>query len=267
MLSVASLKTSTLQVALHDGVATIEMNRPPANAIDLTMAEELAQAILAVRFDDTVKVAVITSAVPRFFSAGLSLEELETNDPARMGYLQYLFHDQIIWRARTTPKVFIAAMSGTSLGGGLEVAMACDIRIGGVDAGAIGLPEVRLGGFPGGGGLQVLGRLLGFAKALRLGMAGENLTMQQAHELGILDELVDGADVVAHASKLAHRIAAGPSKAIGAMKIGTTVGAETGLSTSLAVERELYTRIFATEDLQEGAKAFAEKRPPEFKGR
>jgi len=267
MLSLASLKPSTLTITEQEGVAFIEMSRPPANGIDLTMAEELGQAILAVRVDPGVKVAVVTSTVPRFFSAGLDVAELGTNDPARMAYIQYLFHESIIWRARTTPKVFIAAIAGNCLGGGLEVAMACDIRIGGKGSWAIGHPEVRLGGFPGGGGLQVLGRLLGFAKALRLGMSGESLTMQQAYELGVLDELVDQEQVVGRASELARQIASGPTKSIGAMKIGTVVGAEAGLATSLAVERELYGQIFATEDLKEGAQAFREKRPPVYKGR
>lgn len=267
MLSLASLKPSTLRVTEQDGVALVEMSRPPANGIDLTMAEELAQAILTARFDPKVKVVVVTSSVPRFFSAGLDVAELGTNDPARMAYIQYLFHEAIIWRARTTPKIFIAAITGNCLGGGLEVAMACDIRIGGKGSWAIGHPEVRLGGFPGGGGLQVLGRLLGFSKALRLGMSGESLTMQQAHELGVLDELVDQEQVVGRATELARQIASSPTKAIGAMKIGTTIGAEAGLTASLAVEREMYGQIFTTEDLKEGAQAFREKRPPVYKGR
>ena len=267
MLSLANLKPSTLRITAQDGVAFIEMNRPPANGIDVTLGEELGQAILAVRFDSTIKVAVITSTVPRFFSAGLDVAELESNDPARMAYIQYLFHEAIIWRARTTPKVFIAAINGNCLGGGLEVAMACDIRIGGKGTWAIGHPEVRLGGFPGGGGLQILGRVIGFAKAMRLGMSGESLTMEQAHRLGVLDELVDQDQVLDRARELARQIASGPTKALGAMKIGTLVGAETGLTASLAVERELYGQIYATEDLKEGARAFKEKRPPIYKGR
>lgn len=267
MLSLAGLKLSTLRVAEQDGVAFIEMSRPPANGIDLTMGEELGQAILAARFDTKVKVVVLTSSVPRFFSAGLDVAELGTNDPARMAYIQYLFHEAIIWRARTTPKVFIAAITGNCLGGGLEVAMACDIRIGGKGSWAIGHPEVRLGGFPGGGGLQVLGRLVGFHKALKLGMSGDSISMQQAHELGILDELVDQEEVVGRATALARQIAAQPTKAIGAMKIGTTIGAEAGLTASLALEREMYGQIFQTEDLKEGAAAFKEKRPPVYKGR
>jgi enoyl-CoA hydratase/carnithine racemase len=267
MQTLAGLALTVVKTAVQDGVGFIEMARPPANAQNLTMIEELAQAILVARFDPSVKVAVVTSTVPRFFSAGLDIAELDNRDPARMAYIQYLFHESIIWRARTTPKVFIAAITGNCLGGGLETAMACDIRIGGKGSWLIGHPEVRLGGFPGGGGVQVLGRLLGFAKALRIGMFGENLSMQKAHEMGILDELVDQEQVIPRATELARQIAASPTKSIGAMKINAVVGDEAGLTASLAVEREAYTQIYMTDDLAEGARAFKEKRPPVYKGR
>jgi len=228
--------------------------------------EEIGEAILAVRADPAVKVAVVTSAVPRFFSAGLDLSELEA-DANRVSYVQYLFHEMIIMRARTTPKVFIAAVNGNCLGGGMELALACDIRIAGQGSWALGLPEVNLGGFPGGGGLQLLGRLVGFAKALRLGMSGETWTVDQAHEHGIIDEVVDQEGLMAHVTDLARRIAEGPIRSIAAMKMGTTLGREMGLPGALSLDRELYNQVFATEDIKEGGKAFKEKRPPAFKGK
>jgi enoyl-CoA hydratase/carnithine racemase len=266
MLSLATLETSSLRATEKDGVAIIEIDRAPANALDMNTLEEVGQAILAVRLDPAVKVAVITSAVPRFFCAGLDLAELDA-DANRMSYLQYLFHEMIIMRARTTPKVFIAAITGNCLGGGMELALACDIRIAGRGSWALGLPEAKLGGFPGGGGLQLLGRLVGFAKALRLGMSGDTWTVDEAHELGVVDEVVDQEQVVEHALELARQIAAGPVKSIGAMKMGTTLGAEMGLPGALSLDRELYNQVFATEDIKEGANAFREKRPPEYKGR
>jgi len=266
MLTVATLKTSSLRVTIEDGIAFIELDRPPANALDLDTLEELGQAILAVRIDPAAKVVVVTSAVPRFFSAGLDLSELDA-DANRVSYVQYLFHEMIIMRMRTTPKVFIAAINGNCLCGGMELALACDIRFAGRGSWALGLPEAKLGGFPGGGGLQMLGRQVGFSRALRLGMSGEPWTIEQAHEIGVVDEVVDQEDLIAHATELARNIAAGPLKAIGAMKIGTTLGREMGLPGALSLERELYNQVFATEDIKEGSKAFLEKRAPEFKGR
>jgi len=266
MLSIATLETPSLRVTETDGVAFIELDRPPANALDMNTLEEISQAILAVRIDPAVKVAVITSAVPRFFSAGLDLSELDA-DTNRMNYVQYLFHEMIIMRARTTPKVFIAAINGNCLGGGMELALACDIRVAGQGSWALGLPEVNLGGFPGGGGLQLLGRLVGFAKALRLGMSGETWTVDRAHELGIIDEVVDQEGLMAHVSELAQHIAEGPVKSIAAMKMGTTLGREMGLPGALSLDRELYNQVYATEDIKEGGNAFKEKRPPKYKGR
>jgi len=266
MLSIATLKTKSLRVTEKDGVAFIELDRAPANALDMHTLEEISQAILAVRIDPKAKVAVVTSAVPRFFSAGLDLSELEA-DANRVSYVQYLFHEMIIMRMRTTPKVFIAAINGNCLGGGMELALACDIRFAGRGSWSLGLPESKLGGFPGGGGLQLLGRLAGFSKALRLGMSGEPWTVEQAHEIGIVDELVDQEDLIGYATDLARRIAMGPLKSIGAMKMGTTLGGEMSLPGALSLDRELYNQVFATEDIKEGSKAFLEKRPPEFKGK
>jgi enoyl-CoA hydratase/carnithine racemase len=266
MLSLATLETKSLRVTETGGVAFIELDRAPANALDVNILEELGEAILAVRLDPAAKVAVVTSALPRFFSAGLDLAELDA-DANRMSYLQYLFHEMIIMRTRTTPKVFIAAINGNCLGGGMELALACDIRIAGQGSWALGLPEAKLGGFPGGGGLQLLGRLVGFAKAMRLGMSGDTWTVDQAHAHGIIDEVVDQERVVEHATEMARQIAAGPTKSIGAMKMGTTLGSEMGLPGALSLDRELYNQVYATEDIKEGGMAFKEKRPPAFKGK
>ena len=266
MRSVASLQTKAVRVSIDDGIAFLELDRAPANALDLEALEEIAEAILAIRVDPEAKVAVVTSAVPRFFSAGLDLKELDS-DPNRMSYLQYLLHELIIMRARTTPKIFIAAINGGCLGGGLELACACDIRVAGKGSWRIGHPEVTLGGFPGGGGLQLLVRLLGLAKAVRIGMGGETLSVDEAHNIGLLDEVVEQEKLLEHVTELAGKIAAGPLKSIAAIKMGTTLGSEMALPGALSLERELYSQVFQTDDIKEGAAAFKEKREPKYKGR
>ena len=184
-----------------------------------------------------------------------------------MGYIQYLFHEMIIMRARSTPKIFISAIEGSCLGGGLELALACDYRIAADGPWKLGHPEVTLGGFPGGGGLQLLGRLVGVSKALRIGMSGETLTIRQAQELGLVDETVEQETLTDRVAEFAGKIANGPLQSIAAMKMATTLGSEMALPGALSLDRELYGKIFATEDIKEGAQAFKEKRRPEYKGK
>jgi enoyl-CoA hydratase len=259
------LKLAQIECSLEQGVGWIRLNRPPVNAIDLDFLEALIQAIQAARNDPEVKVVVLASQREGYFSAGLDLKELELSfDQAHADLLDQLFKDRVLRAMRTARKIFIALVNGHCLGGGLELALAADFRIGVQGKWQIGLPEVRLGGMPGGGGLQMLRRLIGQSRTLRLATLGETLDPERAHQFGILDELYPNpGEVTAFAQKFAQ----GPGHAIGAIKIALYEGQEISLSDALVLERQLYRAIMMGEDIKEGVAAFREKRPARFKGR
>ncbi len=258
------LKLAQIECSLEEGVGWIRLNRPPVNAIDLDFLEALTQAIQAARNDPEVKVVVLASQREGYFSAGLDLKELDlSSDEGRAELLDQLFKDRIVRSIRTARKIFIALVNGHCLGGGLELALAADFRIGVEGKWQIGLPEVRLGGMPGGGGLQTMRRLIGQSRTLRLATLGEMLDPKRAHEFGILDELYQNpSEVTAFAQKFAQ----GPGHAIGAIKLALYEGQEMPLAEALVMERQLYRAIMMGEDIKEGVAAFREKRPARFKG-
>ena len=170
------LRPTVLQCAIEDGVGWIRMNRAPVNAIDLGLLQELVQAVQAARVDPAVKAVMFSSQIPGYFSAGLDLKEMEDpSDEGRAELIDQLFKDGLIRAMRTARKVFIALINGHCLGGGLELALAADFRVGGQGKWQIGLPEVRLGGMPGGGGIQMLSRLIGQSRTLRMTLLGETV--------------------------------------------------------------------------------------------
>ncbi len=268
MSAFEALKLSHLQCAIEDGVGWIRMNRSPVNAIDLGLLQELVQAVQAARVDPAVKVVMLASQIPGYFSAGLDLKEMEDpSDEGRAELIDQLFKDGLIRAMRTARKVFVALINGHCLGGGLELALAADFRVGGQGKWQIGLPEVRLGGMPGGGGIQMLSRLIGQSRTLRLTLLGETVDPGRAHEYGILDALHPEADALGEATAFARKLAEGPGHAIGAIKLALYEGREIPLSHALTLERQLYRAIMMGEDIQEGIRAFREKRPPRFTGR
>ena len=264
---------SRLAYSAADGVAVLELNDPPANTYSYEMMRELDEAILAARLDTAVHVLVLIGAGERFFCAGANIAMLKDADPT-FKYYFCLHANETMNRLEQTPKLVIAALNGHCVGGGLEVAMAADLRVARKDAGKIGLPEVALGVLPGTGGTQRLARLIGKAKAMELMVTGALLTMDEAQSAGLVHQ-VWGEDVLAgrsfrdtvidYAKTFAppHRA----SRAVGHIKRAVQSGLESSFAEGLALERELQQRLFESADAAEGLTANLEKRPPRFTGR
>jgi enoyl-CoA hydratase len=251
---------------VDDHVGYIEIGKPKANTYDLEMMKELDQAIEELRFDDQARVVVLASTLPGFFSAGADIEMLKASQPDFKA--MFCLHCQeTLNKFATTPKVVVAALNGHCVGGGLEIALACDLRMMAKDSGKIGLPEVTLGVLPGTGGTQRLPRLIGPSRALDMMVTGKLLSPDEALAIGLVNYVYPkesfARDVQAYAAALAH----GPSRAVSLIKRSVVEGIETSLPSGLALERELQNRLFITEDAKEGLAAFVEKRKPTFKGR
>jgi enoyl-CoA hydratase len=264
---------SKIAYDVRDGVATIELNDPPANTYSYEMMREIDAAVLEARMDRTVSVIVIRGAGEKFFCAGANIGMLREADP-EFKYYFCLHANETLNRLEQTPKLVIAALNGHTVGGGLEVAMAADLRIARKDGGKIGLPEVALGVLPGTGGTQRLARLVGKARAIELMIAGRLMSFDQALALGLITELWDdktlGGKTFADAVHEYARQFTPPhkaSKAVGRIKRAVQSGIESGFGESLALERELQQLLFESEDAREGIAANVEKRKPDFKGR
>jgi enoyl-CoA hydratase len=266
-VAVSDLSLQFFRFAQEDGVGILSLNRPPANAHDLEMLKELDRFVLETRFDDAVKAVVVTSAVPGMFSAGFDIKVLRDASPDFIG-LSSQFSKEVMLRIMATRKIFIAAINGHCMGGGLEIALACDLRFCADDPKIrLGMPEVNLGLIPGEGGTQMLGRIVGKSRALHLMVTGEVLNPQRALELGLVDRLVPPDQLLAEATAYARRIAQGPTLAIGYDKLALNEGLDLPLAAAFTVERELQNQALASADAKEGARAFFEKRPPRFAGR
>jgi enoyl-CoA hydratase/carnithine racemase len=246
------------------GLATIRLNRPPANALNVGVLEELAGAVLAARFDPAVKVVALRSAVPGFFSSGLDIAEMESIDLSRLELLDHLFKDLLVRPIRTARKLFVAIIEGHCLGGGFELALAADLRLAVNGSWKCGLPEVRLGGMPGGGGMQLLARLIGPSRALRMCLTGEPIAPTQAQALGAIDELYEPERGAGDVDAYLGTLLAGPVQAHGAIKLAIRQGMELSPEQGMLLERELYRELYTSADLAEGIQAFRERRKPDF---
>lgn len=254
-----------------DGIAILTLNDPPANTYSYDMMRELDARILDARMDEGVHVIVLRGAGEKFFCAGADIKMLQSVTP-RFKYFFCLHANETLNRLEQTPKLVIAALNGHCVGGGLEVAMAADLRIARKGAGKIGLPEVSLGVLPGTGGTQRLVRLVGKAKALELMATGRLFDFEEAARLGLVNELVEAADASAFLDQVLARARefAPPgraSKAVGLIKRAVHSGAEAAFGEGLALERELQQQLFESEDAREGLAAHVEKRKAAFKGR
>jgi enoyl-CoA hydratase/carnithine racemase len=247
-------------------VGYITLNRPPANSYDSVFVEELGQAVGQVDADPEVRAVVVRSAVDRFFSAGADVRAFSDNPPERNMDLVRRAHE-VLARVARIPKVFVAQIAGHALGGGLEIALACDLRFGAQGSYRVGLPEVTLGLLPGNGGTQRLPRLVGWSRALDLMVTGRTLSPEEAHACGILDRLLPAERLAEETADYASKLAAGPSRAVGAIKLAVRLGLDRPLEDGLRLERELVEGLFRSEDAQEGIRAFLEKRAPRFRGR
>jgi enoyl-CoA hydratase len=254
-----------------NGVAILTLNDPPANTYSYDMMQQLDRAILDARMDDAVQVLVITGKGEKFFCAGADINMLANVTPS-FKYYFCLHANETLLRLEQTPKLVIAAINGHCVGGGLEVAMAADIRVARTGAGKMGLPEVSLGVLPGTGGTQRLARLVGKSKAIELMVTGELFDFETGRGLGLINQLIaaDAGEsfmeqVLAYARQFTT-----PNKAalaVGRIKRSVQTGAEISLETGLALERELQQQLFQSEDAREGLDAYANKRKPEWKGK
>ena len=267
------MAASKINLTIRDGIATIELNDPPANTYSYEMMLEIDGAVLSARMDPGVHVVVIRGAGEKFFCAGANIGMLKTADPD-FKYYFCLHANETLTRLEQTPKLVIAALNGHTVGGGLEVALAADIRIARKDGGRIGLPEVALGVLPGTGGTQRLARLVGKARAIELMATGRLLSFDEAHALGIVTHVWGDADLGGKSfADAVHDYARQftppnkASRAVGRMKRAVQSGAEAGLLEGLSLERELQQLLFQSDDAREGLGANLEKRKPEFSGR
>jgi enoyl-CoA hydratase/carnithine racemase len=251
-------------------VAVVEMDDPPANTYTHEMMRQLDEAILDARFDQDVEVIVITGKGEKFFSAGANIGMLNSVTP-EFKYNFCLHANETLSRLEQTPKLVIAALNGHTVGGGLEIAMAADIRIARQDAGKVGLPEVALGVLPGTGGTQRLARLVGKSRAIELMAMGRTFSFEQALEWGIVNDIFEGDaesfrdQILTYAKQFTT-----PNKApmaIGHIKRSVQTGMELPLNDALALERELQSLLFKSEDAKEGIAAYNEKRVAKFKNK
>lgn len=250
------------------GVATIELNNPPANAYSVEMMRDLDEAILEARFDDAVHVILLTGAGEKFFCAGADIAMLGSVTP-RFKYYFCLHANETMLRIENTPKLVIAALEGHCVGGGLEIALAADLRVAARGTGKLGLPEVALGVLPGTGGTQRLTRLIGKARAMELMCEGGLIDFERAAELGLVNHLWEREGFLDRAREYARSFCP-PNKAslaVGHIKRAVSAGAEMSLEHGLALERELQQRLFESEDAAEGIAAYNEKRKPKFSGK
>jgi len=257
---------------VEHGVAIFELNDPPANTYTYEMNRELDECILRARMDDDVHVIVIRGAGEKFFSAGANIRMLSEVTPT-FKYYFCIHANETMLRLEQTPKLVIAALNGHTVGGGLEIALAADIRIALEGSGKCGLPEVSLGVLPGTGGTQRLSRIVGKTKSIELMVEGGLFDYEKAHELGIVNYVWPAEEngqswwerVMEYAQSFCPPNKA--SKAVGRIKRAVQTGWEIPLESALALERELQQQLFQSDDAREGLEAYNGKRKPEFTGR
>ncbi|HIF21598.1 MAG TPA: enoyl-CoA hydratase/isomerase family protein [Gemmatimonadetes bacterium] len=260
-----------VQYEVKDRIAILTLQDPPANTYTHEMMRQIDECVIKARFDKGVDVIVMTGAGEKFFCAGANIGMLSEADPD-WKYCFCLHANETLNRLEHTPKLVIAALNGHTVGGGLEIAMAADIRIARKDAGKVGLPEVALGVLPGTGGTQRLVRMVGKSKAIQLMTEGSMFGFDKALELGLVNEIYDNEDrdsflaaVLEYAAQFTTPNKA--TKAVGLIKRSVQTGSELPFELALALERELQAQLFASDDATEGLSAYIENRKAEFQGK
>ena len=264
-------KTDLIQYRTEGGIAFLTLNDPPANTYSYAMMQALDDAILKARMEEAVQVIVITGNGDKFFCAGADIQMLSNVTPT-FKYYFCLHANETLNRLEQTPKLVIAGINGHCVGGGLEVAMAADIRLARKNAGKMGLPEVSLGVLPGTGGTQRLVRLVGKPKAIELMATGQLFDFERGLELGIVNRLIEAASgeefmqqVVEYAKQFTTPNKA--AQAVGKIKRSVQTGGEISFEAALALERELQQQLFQSDDAKEGLDAYVNKRKPQFTGK
>lgn len=260
------MSDTVVSFSKSDAVGSITLNRPPANSYNLDFMRALDAAIEAANGDDEVKVIIVKSDLERFFSAGADIKAFMANDASANLEMIHFAHATLDKMAASS-KVFIAAINAHALGGGLEMALACDLRFAAEGKYRLGLPEVTLGLLPGNGGTQRLPRLIGANKALEMMISGDAVGPEDAKALGLVNKLFPADKLIKGTEAYAAKLAAGATLAAGQIKQAVYKGIALDLSDALALERELIAPLFDSEDAKEGFTAFAEKRPPVYKGK
>ncbi len=253
------------------GVALLTLHDPPVNAYSHEMLKELDACVLEARFDNDVHVIVLTGHGEKHFCAGANINMLRESD-ATFKYYFCLHANETLSRLEYTPKLTIAALNGHTVGGGLEIALACDLRIAKAGNYQIGLPEVNLGVLPGTGGTQRLPRLIGKGRAMEMMVEGENITFEKAQEIGLVNKVWTCESQDAFMRKVmdyAHMFTPpnGAALAVGRIKRSVQSGLEMSLEQGLCLEREMQAELFASHDAKEGLTARGAKRKPVFRGR
>lgn len=264
MTTVTENKQLTVKKA--DGVAEVHIHVNKTNAYDLDYYKELTAAIDEIRFDQDIKAVILMSDMPKFFSAGANINFLKQADP-KFKTQFCLFCNETLDKIARSPQIWIACLEGHTVGGGLEMALACDLRFMGDTAGKIGLPEITLGVLAGTGGTQRLARQVGHSKALDMNLTGEALSPQEAYEIKLVDRIYPQAEVREKTQAYAKKIAEGASYAASNIKLSIMNGKEMPLNVAIRYEGELQNLLFRSNDAQEGLQAFIEKRAAEWTGK
>lgn len=252
--------TELLSVTKQEGVAAVVIDNPPMNVLSAQVTTELDDVFHDLENDDTVIAIILTGAGERAFMAGADIKEFPDRDGEEEKGKSI---HEVFNRIAAIPKATIALLNGYTLGGGLELALTCDIRIA-EDHVKVGLPEVNLGLLPGGGGTQRLPRVVGSAKAKEMMFTGDPVKAEEARELGIVNQVVGKGEGKETAEKLAKKLAGQSLQAVGRIKRLVNEGMEKPLQDGLKQEEALFQEVFATEDAKEGVQAFIDKRKPEF---
>jgi enoyl-CoA hydratase/carnithine racemase len=260
-----------VEYATDKGVAMITLTDPPANALTHEMFKELDTCILEARFDDDVHVLVVTGHGDKYFSAGANVNMLKEADETFKYYFA-LHANETLLRLESTPKLVLAAINGHAIGGGLELALACDLRIARGGQHQVGLPEVGMGIVPATGGVQRMVRTVGKARAMEMLIEGQTLSVEDARAVGLVHKTWDTETHEAFTQRIldyAHEFCppGRASAAVGVLKRATQAAGETSLEQGIALERELQQRILGTADAKEGLTASSQKRKAVFRGR
>ena len=269
--TITEMGRSLVQHDVRESIAVITLNDPPANTYSYEMMQQLDARILEARMDESVQVIVITGSGEKFFCAGANIQMLSSVTP-EFKYYFCLHANETLLRLEQTPKLVIAAINGHCVGGGLEVAMAADLRIARRNTGKMGLPEVSLGVLPGTGGTQRLSRLVGKSRAIELMATGELFDFERGRELGLVNQIFDAEtgelfmqQVINYARQFTTPNKA--ARAVGRIKRAVQTGSEIPFASALALERELQQQLFLSEDAKEGLDAYVNKRKPQFTGK
>jgi enoyl-CoA hydratase len=254
--------TSELVVVDRGPVTTIRLQNPPLNLVTVELTRALDSALADIEADPDVRCVIVTGTGERAFCAGSDVKEFESLR-GRVGEGKLLLEKAVYRRLAKLPMPTIAAIQADALGGGLELALCCDLRVADERA-KLGLPEVRLGVMPGSGGTQRLPRIVGSARAKEMILLGELIDADQAAGIGLVNRVAPAGDAIEIARAMAETIASRGPVAVREAKRAIDIAGDTPLDQGFAAEMDASERVFATEDMLEGARAFFEKRPPEF---